>query len=118
MMVAARGGGEGGVVAGGPGRGSRSQAPPLRIFAKVAARYAPLVLLVPLHNLPENYMKNLPKFTTEGDSTAAEHINFFDQFIDILGLEHEDVYSRLLVQTFKGQVRTWFRGLAVGSIPS
>jgi hypothetical protein len=61
-------------------------------------------------------MKNLPKFTGEGDLTATEHINFFDQFVDILGLEHEDVYSRLLVQTFEGQVRTWFRGLPVGSI--
>jgi hypothetical protein len=63
-------------------------------------------------------MKNLPKFTGEGDLMAAEHINFFDQFADILGLEHEDVYSRLLVQTFEGKVRTWFRGLAAGSIPS
>jgi hypothetical protein len=46
-------------------------------------------------------MKNLPKFTGEGDLTATEHINFFDQFVDILGLEHEDVYSRLLVQNFR-----------------
>jgi hypothetical protein len=36
-------------------------------------------------------MKNLPKFTGEGDLTATEHINFFDQFADIFGLEHEDV---------------------------
>jgi hypothetical protein len=63
-------------------------------------------------------MKNLPKFTGEGDLTATEHINFFDQFVDILGLEHEDVYSRLLVQTFEGQVRTWFRGLPADSIGS
>jgi hypothetical protein len=34
------------------------------------------VLPVPLHDLPENYIKNLPKFTGEGDLTAAEHINF------------------------------------------
>jgi hypothetical protein len=84
-MAAARGG-AGGI-------GGQGQQPPPRVFTKVAARYAPLVLLVPLHDLPENYMKNLPKFTGEGDLTAAEHINFFDQFTDILGLEHEDVYS-------------------------
>jgi hypothetical protein len=117
-MAAAGAGGAGGAAAGGLGGGAGGQVPPPRIFAKVAARYAPLVLPVPLHDLPENYMKNLPKFTGEGDLTAAEHINFFDQFADILGLEHEDVYSRLLVQTFEGQVRTWFRGLAAGSIPS
>jgi hypothetical protein len=88
----------------GGGGGGQQNVPPPRVFAKVATRYAPLVLPVPLHDLPENYIKNLPKFTGEGDLTAAEHINFFDQFADICGIEHEDVYSRLLVQTFEGQV--------------
>jgi hypothetical protein len=72
--MAIAGGGAGGV-------GGQGQQPPPRVFTKVAARYAPLVLPVPLHDLPENYMKNLPKFTGEGDLTAAEHINFFDQFM-------------------------------------
>jgi ribonuclease HI len=111
--MAAQGGAGGG--GGAPGGG---QVPVPGIFAKVAARYAPLVLPVPLHDLPENYMKSLPKFTGEGDLTAQEHINFFDQFADILGIEHEDVYSRLLVQTFEGQVRTWFRSLPAGSLRS
>jgi hypothetical protein len=102
-------GGVGGARAGG-------QAQPPRIFAKVVARYTPLVLPTVLHDLLENYMKNLPKFMGEGDLTATEHIAFFDQFANILGIEHDDVYSRLLVQTFEGQVRTWFRGLLVGSI--
>jgi len=86
----------------------QGQQPPPRVFTKVAARYASLVLPIPLHDLPENYIKNLPKFTGEGDLTTSEHINCFDQFADILGLEHEDVYSRLFVQTFEGQVRAWF----------
>jgi hypothetical protein len=131
ITMAAAGGGGGGFIGGGGGfiggggggaplggAGGQGPAPPPRVFAKVAARYAPLVFPVPLHDLPENYIKNLPKFTREGDLTAAEHINFFDQFADILGIEHEDVYSRLLVQTFKGQVRTWFRSLPTTSILS
>jgi hypothetical protein len=52
-------------------------------------------------------MKNLPKFMGEGDRTLTEHIAYFDQFVDILGIEHEDIYTILLVQTFEGQVRTW-----------
>jgi hypothetical protein len=92
--------------------------PPPRIFSKLASRYAPLVLPPILHDLLENYMKNLPKFTREGDLTTTEHINFVYQFVDILGIEHEDVYSRLLVQTSEVQVRLWFRGLQVGSIAS
>jgi hypothetical protein len=100
-----RGGGGGGHAVGGGG-GGQGPPPPLMIFAKVAARHTPLVLQVPLHDLPKNYMKNLPKFTGEGDLTMTKHINFFDQFTDILGLEHEDVYSRLLVEAFEGHVRT------------
>jgi hypothetical protein len=87
---------------GGGGRGGGNQIPVPVIFSKVAARYAPLVLPAALHDLLENYMKSLPKFTGEGDLTAQEHINFFDQFADILGIEHENFYSRLRVQTFEG----------------
>jgi hypothetical protein len=108
-------------VGGGGARGGGDQGPPpppLRIFSKVATRYTPLVLPPVLHDLPENYMKNIPNFRGEGDLTATEHINFFDQFVDILGIEHEDVYSRILVKTFEVQVRIWFRGLPVGSIAS
>jgi hypothetical protein len=70
------GGGGGGAPRGGRG----GQGPPLtpRFFTKVASRYAPLVLPVPLHDLPKNYMKNLSRFIGEGDLTATEHINFFD----------------------------------------
>ena len=59
-----------GLNVGGGGGGGGNQVPPPVIFAKVAARYAPLALPVVLHDLPENYMKILPKFTGEGDLTA------------------------------------------------
>jgi hypothetical protein len=80
------GGGQGGGVAGGGGvggGGGHVPPPPPRIFAKVARRYAPLVLPPILHDLPKNDMKNLPKSTGEGDLTATEHIMFFNQFTDI-----------------------------------
>ena len=114
--MAIAGGGIGG--GGGRGGGGPGQPPPTRIFSKVVAIYAPLVLSPALHDLPKNYMNKLPKFTGEGDLTATEHITFFDQFVDILGIEHEDVYSRILVQTFEGKVRIWFQGLPVGSLRS
>jgi hypothetical protein len=106
ISMVATGGGGGGPPGGGgggaPRRGAEGQGPtsPPRVLSKVAARYVPLVFLIPLHDLPKNYIKNLPKFIGEGDLTTIEHINFFDQFADILGLEHEDVYSSLFVQTF------------------
>jgi hypothetical protein len=98
------------------GERASGKAPPPRIFSKLFSRYAPLVLPTVLHDLPKNYMNNFPKFMGEGDLTTTEHIAFFDQFVDILGIEHEDLYSILLVQTFEGKVRTWFRGLPVGSV--
>jgi hypothetical protein len=99
--------GAGGV--GGRGVGGHGNIPvhPPSIFAKVVARYAPLDLLTILHDLRNNYMKRLPKFTGEGDLTTTEHISFFDQFVDILGIELEDVYLRLLVQNFERHVRNW-----------
>jgi hypothetical protein len=106
QMVAVGGASAGGGARGGGGQGPPP--PPPRIFAKVVARYAPLSLPPVLHDLLENYIMNLPKFTGEGYLTATEYINFFDQFVDILGIEHGDVYSRLLVQTFESQVRLWF----------
>jgi hypothetical protein len=54
-------------------------------------------------------MKNLPNFMGEGDLRATKHIAFFGQFVDIIGIENGDIYTRLLVHTFEGQVRTWFR---------
>jgi hypothetical protein len=78
MMVAAGGGGGGFVGGGGgfiegggggaplEGVGGQGPAPPPKVFGKVAARYAPLVFPVPLHDLLENYINFLPKFTGEG----------------------------------------------------
>jgi hypothetical protein len=63
-------------------------------------------------------MNNLPKFTGEGYLTATEHITDFYQFVDILGIENKDVYSRILVKMFEGHVIIWFRGLPVGSLRS
>jgi hypothetical protein len=69
-MAMHRGAGDGGgVVGGAAGGGAGGQVPPPGIFSKVAAKYAPLVLLVPLHDLPENYITNIPKFIGEGNLT-------------------------------------------------
>jgi hypothetical protein len=45
--------------------------PPMRILSKFVVRYAPLSLPVVLHNLPDNYMKCIPKFMGDGDLTTT-----------------------------------------------
>jgi len=103
--------------AGGGGGGKLNPPPPPLIFYfKVATIYAPLALPSNLHDLPDKYMKSLPKFTREGDLIATEHVELFDQFVDILGIKYEDVYMILFIQNFDGQVRIWFRGLPANSI--
>jgi hypothetical protein len=62
-------GGVGIVGVGGAGASGQGQNP--SIFTKVDAIYPPLVLPIVLHYLPENYMKNLPKFMGEGDLTTT-----------------------------------------------
>jgi hypothetical protein len=63
-----------------------------RMEAIIAARYAPLVLPQPLNALPANvYLKNLPRFTGEGDITAEEHLEAFYSFTNHHVIMHEDV---------------------------
>jgi hypothetical protein len=71
-----------------------------------------------MNNFTNNYVNLLPKFNGEDEITALEHLSSFDNFIDNLGLEHEDVYMRIFVQTFEGEVRTWFKGLPPNYIDS
>jgi hypothetical protein len=71
MDVVGGGGAKGGGGGGTGGGGGQGPPPPPRIFSKVATKYAPLFLPPVLHDLPENYMKSLPKFMGEEDLTTT-----------------------------------------------
>jgi hypothetical protein len=92
--------------------------PPMtEIEVIIDARYAPLVLPQPLNNLPaEGYLKQLPKFTGEGDITAEEHLATFYTFADDNVIMHTDVWMRIFVHSLQGEARNWFRALPPGSI--
>ena len=92
--------------------------PPTRMEMIVAARYVPLVLHQPLNPLPPgDYLKYLPKFTGEGTGlTTEEHLATFYSYDDNQNIEHEDVWTRLFVQSMDGEDRKWFRDLPIGSI--
>jgi hypothetical protein len=57
----------------------------------------PLNLHVHVHDLPENYLKLLPKYDGEQAHSAEEHLAAFQDFIDNLFMEHDDVFMRLFV---------------------
>ena len=48
--------------------------------------------------------------------TAEEHLVAFYSYADNQNIEHEDVWTRLFVQSMDGEARKWFRDLPTGSI--
>jgi hypothetical protein len=92
--------------------------PPMtKMEAIIAARYAPLVLPHPLNALPtDGYLKQLPKFTGEGDVTTDEHLEAFYSFIDDNVIMHVDVWMRIFVHSLQGEARKWFKALPPRSI--
>jgi hypothetical protein len=92
--------------------------PPMtEIEVIIATRYTPLMLPQPLNNLPaEGYLKQLPKFTGEGDITVEEHLAAFYTFVDDNVIMHTDVWMRIFVHSLQGEARNWFRALPPGSI--
>jgi hypothetical protein len=83
----------------------------------VAARYAPIILPHPMNPLPTgDYLKYMPRLTREGDITMEENLVAFYSYVDNLNIENEDVYMRVFIETLDGEVRKWFRGLALRSI--
>jgi hypothetical protein len=71
----------------------------------------------PLNNLPtEGYLKQLPKFTGEGDITVEEHLATFYTFVDDNVIMDTDVWMRIFVHSLQGDARNWFRALPPGYI--
>jgi hypothetical protein len=85
--------------------------------AIVSTRYSPLVFPHPLNSLPAGgYLKQLPKFTGEGDITAEEHLASFYSCADNYFIVNEYVWMRIFFHSLGGEARKWFRALAPGSI--
>ena len=81
-------------------------------------RHGPLSLPPYLHEILDNYLKLLPRYDSEKKIKADEHLDAFQNYMDDLNIQHEDVYMRLFVQYLEGEPRKSFRSLAVGSITS
>ena len=82
----------------------------------MAIRFTPLVLLAQLHDLPQGYSQIIRTFDVEGDITTQQHLDRFNDFIDLEEVDHEDVKMRLFSHIFYGEVKKWFRGHAARSI--
>ena len=85
----------------------------------MAARFAPLVLPQQLHDMLTDYHSKILIFDGTPQSVPAQqHIDRMADFCDLDEIDEEDVTMRLFVQTFRGEVRKWLRGLGARSIPT
>ena len=93
------------------------QAPPFvpNPPTRMAVRFSPLTLPVVLHDLPQNYAQRISLYDRDGN-TARQHVDTFDDFIDLEEVDDDDVKMRLFVQRFSGEANKWFRYLPARSI--
>ena len=79
-------------------------------------KYAPLALPQVLNDMPQDYLKILPRFNWENESDAQKHLETFFSFAENFNVEHLDVVLRLFVQSLDGEAQKWFKTLASCSI--
>lgn len=86
----------------------------------VVARYENLVLppTTQLHAFPDGYLKHSPSFNAEKRPFVEDPLDAFLDFADNINIEHEDIYTRLFVQSLERNVKLWFRQLQAYSINS
>ena len=65
----------------------------------------------PVHALPHNYEKELPRFDPREGISVDDHLHIFFLFLEALAIEHEDVVFRLFLHTLKGKAASWYFGL-------
>ena len=78
---------------------------------------SPVNLTPPLHDLPQDFEKMLPKFDPSENILVDGHLQRF--YLAIEGLrarEHEDVVCILFPHTLKGVAASWYFALPVNSI--
>ena len=84
----------------------------------MAARFAPLVLRVSLHDLPQNYAQWITLHDGEGNFTSQQHVDRFNDFIDLEEVDYDDVKMRLFSQSLSGEEKKWFIYIPARSIPN
>ena len=54
------------------------------------AKFVPLGLPVILHDLPQNYSQRIYLYDGEGYFTAWQHMDIFEDFIDLEEVDYDD----------------------------
>ena len=65
--------------------------------------HGPLALPPFLHQILDNYLKLLPRYDAEKKVKADEHLDAFQNYMDDLNIQHEDIYMKLFMQSLEGE---------------
>ena len=63
----------------------------------MVVRYAPLVLVAPLHDMPQDYQTRLPQFDSTSPLNAQQHVDKMNDYFDLQEVDEVDVWMRLFV---------------------
>ena len=69
-----------------------------------------------LQDLPHNCSHRISLFDGEGNFTARQHMDRFDDFIDVQEVDYDDAKMRLFAQILFGEAKRWFKDLTARSI--
>ena len=84
----------------------------------MAARFAPLALPVVLHDLPHNYSQRITLFDREGNFIEKQHVDRFNDFIDLEEVYYDNSKMSLFTQSLYGEKNKWFKYLPPRYIPN
>ena len=82
----------------------------------MAAIFAPLALPTALHDLPQNYAQRISLFDGEGNFIARQHMDRFEDFIDLEEVDYDDAKMRVFAQSLSSEAKRWFKDLPTRSI--
>ena len=64
----------------------------------MVAKFSPLDFPAMLHDLPQNYAQRISLFDGEGNFIARQHMDRFEDFIDLAEVDYDDSKIRLFAQ--------------------
>ena len=78
--------------------------------------HTPLVLPLPLVNLPQDYQSKIPLYDSSSSTTAHLHVDRMNDYFNRNEIDDDTVKLRLFAQSLGGESRKWFKGLTPHSI--
>ena len=67
----------------------------------MAVKFAPLAFPTPWHDLAQNYNQRIRSFDVEDNVSSQRHLDWFNDFVDLEEVDHEDAKVRLFAQSLQ-----------------